>query len=142
MSLSGMQFTLTGTFPYLGALAYEDNLSDATGRLDIGKDGVTQLIVSNGGTVTSSVSGNTNYLLAGVSPGVAKLEKAARAGTAQLIDLEGLGALMAGGQPEPVTIDVFSTGYGGNTLGCKRGKVAVEALLMRGQKRKRDPSAA
>ena len=136
MALSGKTFCLTGTFPELST-ARADDLSDATGRLDVGKREITQLIMSRGGTVVTSVSGRTTYLLTGDSPGVSKLEKAAK-GRTQLINLKSLDALIAGEPLEPVAIGFFSTGFGGNTLGHKRGKMAVDELLKRG----RDPPVA
>ena len=135
MSLRGLVFSLTGVFPNLSATP-SDDLSDATGRLDVGKHEARQRIESHGGTVAENVSGRTKYLLAGESPGAGKLEKAAK-GRAQLIDLRGLDALIAGEPPGPATIGFFSTGFGGNTLGYTRGKKAVDELMKRGQKRDR-----
>ena len=135
MALRGIHFCLTGTYPSLSTTSADD-LSDATGRLDVGKYEAKVLIVSHGGIVTNNVSAKTMYLIAGESPGAGKLEKAAK-GRAQLIDLKGLDALIAGESPGPATIGFFSTGFGGNTIGYKKGKSAVDELMKRGQKRDR-----
>ncbi len=50
-----------------------------TGTLPLDRDDVKDLIVSHGGRATSSVSKNTNYVLAGDSPG-SKLDKARELG--------------------------------------------------------------
>ena len=55
--LAGLRFVITGTLP------------------DVPRDDAAALIKSQGGAVSSSVSKNTDYLLAGESAG-SKLEKA------------------------------------------------------------------
>ena len=72
--LSEKTFVLTGTMP---------NLS---------RDEATRLIRAAGGKVTGSVSKNTDYLVAGDSPGT-KLAKAEEVGT-EILDEEGLRAIL------------------------------------------------
>jgi DNA ligase (NAD+) len=80
--LEGKTFVLTGTLPGLSR-------EEATNR-----------IRQAGGKVTNSVSKNTDYLIAGDSPGT-KLAKAEELGT-EIIDEDGLREILAGaGAPEP-----------------------------------------
>jgi DNA ligase (NAD+) len=72
--LAGLTFVLTGTLPTLT------------------REAATERIVLAGGRVTSSVSKNTDYVVAGDSAGT-KLEKAERLGVA-VIDEAGLLALL------------------------------------------------
>ncbi|HVN16425.1 MAG TPA: NAD-dependent DNA ligase LigA [Anaerolineales bacterium] len=60
-SLTGLTFVVTGTLPTLS------------------RDGAKELIESNGGKVTDSVSKNTSYLVLGENPG-SKLDKAQKLG--------------------------------------------------------------
>ena len=68
--LSGLTFVITGTLPGMS------------------RDEASELISSNGGKVTSSVSKKTNYLLAGEAAG-SKLTKANSLGV-EVIDLQQL----------------------------------------------------
>jgi DNA ligase (NAD+) len=68
--LAGLAFVLTGTLPALT------------------REAATELIQGAGGRVTSSVSKNTDYVVAGESPG-SKLEKAERLGV-RVLDEDGL----------------------------------------------------
>jgi DNA ligase (NAD+) len=77
--LSGLTFVITGTL---------DGMS---------RDEARKLIESNGGKVTSSLSGKTNYLVVGEAPG-SKLEQARSLGVAQ-IDKAGLRRLIEHGKP-------------------------------------------
>jgi DNA ligase (NAD+) len=82
--LEGTTFVLTGTLPTLS------------------RDEATKMIRRAGGKVTSSVSKNTDYLVAGDSPG-SKLAKAEDVGT-EIIDEERLRELLAeAGVGEPET---------------------------------------
>ncbi|MDQ4130248.1 MAG: helix-hairpin-helix domain-containing protein, partial [Actinomycetota bacterium] len=74
--LSGRTLVITGTLP---------NLS---------RDEATARIEAAGGKVTGSVSGNTDYLVAGEEPGT-KLARAQEAGV-EVIDEAGLEALLSG----------------------------------------------
>ncbi len=74
--LTGRTLVLTGTLPNL-------TREDATERIE-----------AAGGKVTASVSGKTDYLVAGTDPGT-KLAKAEKAGT-EVLDEEGLLALLGG----------------------------------------------
>jgi DNA ligase (NAD+) len=72
--LDGKTFVLTGTLP------------------DLSRDEATRLIRGAGGKVTGSVSRNTDYLVAGDSPGT-KLAKAEEVGT-EILDEDGLRELL------------------------------------------------
>jgi DNA ligase (NAD+) len=67
--LAGMTFVITGTLPTLS------------------REQAADLIVRAGGKVTGSVSGKTNYLLAGESPGT-KLDRAQKLGVAVIGESE------------------------------------------------------
>ncbi len=58
----------------------------------LSRDEATRLIRAAGGKVTGSVSKNTDYLVAGDSPGT-KLAKAEEVGT-EILDEDGLRALL------------------------------------------------
>jgi DNA ligase (NAD+) len=75
-ALAGRTFVITGTLP------------------DLTREEATERIVAAGGKVTSSVSRNTDHLVAGASPG-SKLEKAERLGV-PVIDEVGLLELLSG----------------------------------------------
>lgn len=55
-----------------------------TGTLSVPREEVTRFIEERGGKVTGSVSGSTNFLIAGESPGGAKYTRAQRLGTPQI----------------------------------------------------------
>ena len=74
--LAGQNFVITGTLPSLS------------------REEATRLIERAGGKVTGSVSGKTDYLVAGENPG-SKLEKARSLGTA-VLDQRALGKLLEG----------------------------------------------
>jgi DNA ligase (NAD+) len=79
--LAGRTLVLTGTLP------------------DLTREQATERILAAGGRVTGSVSGKTDYLVAGEGAGGSKLQKAERLGVA-VLDEGGLLALLDGGQPE------------------------------------------
>ena len=74
-ALDGKTFVLTGTLP------------------ELSREQATKLIRGAGGKVTGSVSRNTDYLVAGDSPG-SKLAKAEEVGT-QILDEDGLRRLLS-----------------------------------------------
>ncbi len=76
--LSGLTFVITGTLPTMS------------------REAAAEFIEAHGGRVTSSVSRNTNYLLAGESPGGTKLNRALELGV-PTIDEQELRRLAAGG---------------------------------------------
>jgi DNA ligase (NAD+) len=82
--------------------ALEDKTFVLTGTLPtLSRDEATKMLRRAGGKVTGSVSKNTDYLIAGDSPG-SKLAKAEELGT-EIIDEEGLRALLSDagvGEPE------------------------------------------
>ena len=64
-SLKGKTFVLTGTFPELGGGA----------GLNLGKEKAKTMIEKFGGSVKSAISGQTDILLVGTSPGMSKVSK-------------------------------------------------------------------
>lgn len=75
--LSGLTFVITGTLPTLS------------------REAATALISEQGGKVTGSVSGNTNYLVVGDKPGGSKYDRARSLGV-PMISEEELRALIGG----------------------------------------------
>jgi NAD-dependent DNA ligase len=70
-----------------------------TGSLEMGsREDVEAWIRGHGGTVSSGVSGQTSYLVAGVKPGGSKVKAAAKHGVPTLGEPE-LRALVEGGSP-------------------------------------------
>ena len=109
---NGKKFVLTGVFPEVGGGS----------GLNLGKDRMTQIIESFGGKVTGSVSGKTNYVVIGRSPGASKVGKAHQRGL-PLLDILSLERLIYGrtqleqiADEPPPRIESFSSGYGGNGL--------------------------
>ena len=87
----GLRFAEEGPAPTEGPLA--GKVLVLTGTLPaLSREQATARILAAGGRVTGSVSGKTDYLLAGESPG-SKLEKAERLGVA-VLDEAGLLALL------------------------------------------------
>ena len=68
--LSGLTFVITGTLPTMS------------------REAAAELIEAQGGRVTSSISGNTNYLLVGEKPGGTKVRRAEELGVQPLSEEE------------------------------------------------------
>lgn len=104
--LGGKTFVLTGVFPEIGG---------GTG-LNLGKDKMKALISSFGGKVTSSISGKTDVLVVGKTPGYSKVSKARERGI-RLMNIEEVRSIVY--KPDgidmspaiPLVIDEFSQGY-------------------------------
>jgi DNA ligase (NAD+) len=89
----GLRFRAEGPPPSQGPLA--DKTIVLTGTLpELSRERAGELIMAAGGRVTGSVSKNTDYLVAGESPG-SKLQKAERLGVA-VLDEQALRRLLAG----------------------------------------------
>jgi DNA ligase (NAD+) len=73
-----------------------------TGTLSRSRDKMAEMIVGNGGKVTGSVSGRTDYLLAGKAPGRSKYQAAQRL-SVPIIDEAQLMALLSGGNDDQDT---------------------------------------
>jgi DNA ligase (NAD+) len=88
----GLRFRAEGPPPSQGPLAEKTIV--LTGTLpELSREQASELIMAAGGRVTGSVSKNTDYLLAGESPG-SKLQKAERLGVA-VLDEQALRRLLA-----------------------------------------------
>jgi DNA ligase (NAD+) len=91
----GLRFQAEGPAPSEGPLA--DKTLVLSGTLpDWSREHATELIMAAGGRVTGSVSKNTDFLVAGESPG-SKLQKAERL-EVPVLDEDGLRKLLAGGR--------------------------------------------
>jgi curved DNA-binding protein CbpA len=103
-SLEGKSFVLTGTFPTGGGLG-----------LAAGKDGLKNMIELAGGSVKSSVSKKTDFLVASTTDaGASKVSKATSLGV-KVIDLDALVELLRG-ETEVANAEIkgFSRGFGSN----------------------------
>ena len=126
--LAGKTVVLTGVFPELGG----------GGGLSLGKARAKAMIQSFGGRVTGSVSGRTDILLVGKSPGFSKVSKARAAPKARLVTLDQLRNGLVGTKTlEDATagalqIGSFSSGYNNNGLKKQRiaGAQHVAAMAM------------
>jgi DNA ligase (NAD+) len=88
----GLRFTHDGPAPGTGPLSGKTLV--LTGTLpDLTREQATERITVAGGRVTGSVSKNTDYVVAGDSPGAAKFSKAERLGV-PIVDEAGLLALL------------------------------------------------
>ncbi|KAI8897827.1 hypothetical protein BC833DRAFT_592187 [Globomyces pollinis-pini] len=108
--LQGKTVVCTGLFPELGGGS----------GLNLGKDKLKKMIQDFGGRVTGSVSGKTDILVVGQQPGLSKVSKARNQPRCQLMSLQDLTGSIEGKHSledvEPLMIDSFSHGYGGNGL--------------------------
>lgn len=77
---AGLQFRQEDTKRLSDAL--EGKVLVVSGVFTIPRDEIKQLIESHGGKTASSVSGRTDYLVAGDAPGAEKIKKAEKLGTA------------------------------------------------------------
>ena len=107
-ALAGQTVVLTGLFPEVGG---------GTG-LSLGKDRVKAIVASFGGRVTGSISGKTDILIVGKSPGFSKVSKARANPRIRLMSLrdlkigiEGRSLDDAPSASKPLVIQNFSAGY-------------------------------
>eukprot|EP01135_Chromosphaera_perkinsii_P010512 Nk52_evm22s2152 gene=Nk52_evmTU22s2152 len=109
--LEGKRVVLSGIFPEVGG---------GTG-LNLGKDRLKSILQSHGATITSAVSGKTDYLLIGDEPGASKVSKAESQPRCQIVCLNDFKLAVQGQRPldeAPVPeIESFSKGYFGNGIG-------------------------
>jgi hypothetical protein len=147
-SLAGKTIVMTGVFPEIGG----------GGGLSLGKDRLKAILTSFGARVTSSISGKTDILIVGSSPGFSKVSSARNLGVA-MWDTKEMQERLEGGKEavnaaenEPMLITSFSAGYtkrvgGSNSLALKASddQMAIAAgvkhapLLL---KKARSPQAA
>jgi hypothetical protein len=113
--LQDKRVVLTGTFPELGG----------GGGLSLGKGRAKALVESFGGRVTGSISGKTDVLLVGKSPGFSKVSQA-RSKNIQLISLHDFKVALESGaaslddfEEKPMLVQDFSAGYKSNGLALK-----------------------
>ena len=111
-------FVLTGVFECDGGMG-----------LNRGKDGVEALICLAGGTVKSSVSGKTDYVVAGAMPGQGKV-KAAKERDVPVITAAALVKMLEGSTEEPELAPfgaqtAWSLGYGAKQRPAKKAKAAA-----------------
>ena len=99
--LRDLNFVITGFFP---------ELPSALGGKMAGKDYLQRAIEFAGGTVKSSVSGHTSYLIVGRGAGRSKVNKAERYGI-PMIDPDGLVELTFGREPDECVPESLSTDF-------------------------------
>lgn len=100
-----------------------------------GKDAAKKIVTSFGGSVTSSISGKTNYLLVGKEPGLSKVRKANENGITRL-NLDDLKNLCEGGSAgdiKPIQITSFSRGFGNNGLAIEASAAELTAAAAASQ---------
>ena len=91
---AGLQFALDSGKQQLSN-ALEGKTIVISGNFSISRDDMKALIEAHGGKNSSSVSGKTTYLLAGIKPGPEKVKKAQELGV-EIIDEGELYALLGG----------------------------------------------
>jgi len=103
--LRGKTCVMTGVFPEVGGGA----------GLNLGKEKVKAMIESFGGRVTSSISGQTNILIVGKSPGMSKVSQARSKSSVMMLSLvdiaNGIKVGLIEAPKETLQIDSFSAGY-------------------------------
>ena len=103
--LKGKTVVMTGVFPEVGGGA----------GLNLGKDRVKAMIESFGGKVTSSISGKTDILIVGKSPGLSKVTQARSRDKVQMFSLQEIASGICAGlieaPAEPMKIASFSKGF-------------------------------
>lgn len=111
-ALAGKTVVMTGVYPEIGGGA----------GLNLGKDRLKQILIKLGARVTSSVSGKTDILIVGKSPGMGKISAARQfehpRGSLVMWDLRDLKERVEGGfetigaaPEEKMEITSFSAGY-------------------------------
>eukprot|EP00158_Paraphelidium_tribonemae_P005185 Partr_v1_DN27219_c0_g1_i1_m38967 len=108
--LKGKTLVLTGLFPEVGGGV----------GLSLGKSRMTKIIESFGGRVTSAVSGLTDFLVVGQSPGLSKVSKAQSQKRCRLITSEDLvGGIQ--GKADLLTVEgPVITSYSGGYMNALR----------------------
>lgn len=85
-----------------------------TGNYSIPRDRMKALIEANGGKNSSSVSGKTDYLLAGEKPGPEKIKKAESLGVRIISESEFMDMIAAAKGEEPEAVEAVSQENGNN----------------------------
>ena len=103
--LRGKTCVMTGVFPEVGGGA----------GLNLGKARIKAMIESFGGKVTSSISGKTDILVVGKSPGLSKVTQARSKSSVVMMSLldiaNGIKVGLIEAPAQPLKIDSFSSGY-------------------------------
>jgi len=127
-SLAGKSFVVTGTFPEVGG-----------GKgFKLGKERVQKMIQSFGGKVSSSISGRTDVLVVGKSPGASKVKKARANKKISMVSIRDVKAGIERGclkaaSAKPMVIKDFARGFG--------PKKATKPMLINASKKRRATAA-
>ncbi len=97
LKAAGLQFSMAGRTKFSDAL--EGKSIVITGNFSVPRDEMKRIIEDNGGRNSSSVSGKTDFLLAGSKPGPEKTKKAAALGVKTISEQEFRSMLPAGAFP-------------------------------------------
>ena len=89
---AGLQFEAAASEMPTGT-AFADKRCVVSGVFSMPRDEVKRLVEQNGGKLSGSVSGSTDFLIAGDKMGPAKREKAERAGVRILSESEFMGMI-------------------------------------------------